>query len=317
MRLAYSISGYKLPGQLAWLMTAIRHADDLFVLHVDARTPQGVYDELREAAGEGPNVVFIERQPITWMGISLVEAELRAIRAALGADPPFDYLISLSMQDYPLKSRAEIVAALEAAPGLDHVTRERLDDLPFHIRRRPWLVAFERRGRLVKTPIPRPIPKGLELHWKGSWWRVLSRRTCEWLVEAELTRRYLDFLRHVQAPDELFFQNLLMQGPHRDRLAERNRHFVAWSGIGGSPRTLTMAEAEELLASPLWFARKFDETVDRKVLELLAQRIGADLPPHVGRQPCPARHAAGTSIDMPVAPARDDAMHRPLAEAAR
>ncbi len=281
MRLAYSISGYKLPGQLAWLMTAIRHADDLFVIHVDARAPADVFAAMRRAAGEAPNVLFIERQAITWMGISLVEAELRAIRAALDADPPFDYLISLSMQDYPLKSRAEIVAALEAAPGLDHVSRERLADLPFHIRRRPRLLAFEHRGRLVRTPIPRPIPKGLELTWKGSWWRVLSRATCEWLVDAPLTRRYLAFLRHVQAPDELFFQNVLVQGPRRDRLAARNRHFVAWSGKGGSPRTLTMAEAEQLLTSSLWFARKFDENVDRRVLELLATRVGADLPPHV------------------------------------
>jgi len=317
MRLAYSISGYKLPGQLAWLMTAIRHPADLFVLHVDARTPASVLDEMRGAAGEGPNVVFIERQAITWMGISLVEAELRAVRAALAADPPFDYLISLSMQDYPLKSRAEIVAALGAAPGLDHVTRERLDGLPFHIRRRPWLVAFERRGRLVKTPIPRPVPKGLELRWKGSWWRVLSRQTCEWLVQVDLTRRYLDFLRHVQAPDELFFQNLLMQGPHRDRLAERNRHFVAWSGIGGSPKTLTMAEAEELLASPLWFARKFDEKVDRRVLELLAQRIGADLPPHVARPCHRAMDAAGVRADRPGVTGTDPPALAGIAVAAR
>ncbi len=315
MRLAYSISGYKLPGQLAWLMTALRHEDDLFVLHVDARTPDGVHEALREAAGDGPNILFIERQPITWMGISLVEAELRAIRAALAADPPFDYLISLSMQDYPLKSRSEIVAALEAAPGLDHVTRERLDDLPFHIRRRPWLLAFERRGRLVKTPIPRPIPRDLELHWKGSWWRVLSRQTCEWLVEAELTQRYLDFLRHVQAPDELFFQNLLMQGPHRDRLAGRNRHFVAWSGTSGSPKTLTMVEAEELLATPLWFARKFDETVDRRVLELLAQRIGADLPPHVSRLHGRAPDAAGMRADRTAAAGMRSPALAPLAAA--
>ena len=297
MRLAYSISGYKLPGQLAWLMTAIRHADDLFVIHVDARTPADVFAAMRRAAGEAPNVLFIERQAITWMGISLVEAELRAIRAALDADPPFDYLISLSMQDYPLKSRAEIVAALEAAPGLDHVSRERLADLPFHIRRRPRLMAFEHRGRLVKTPIPRPIPKDLDLVWKGSWWRVLSRATCEWLLDAPLTRRYLDFLRHVQAPDELFVQNILAQGPRRDRLAARNRHFVAWSGKGGSPRTLTVADAEQLLTSPLWFARKLDETVDRRVLELLATRIGADLPAHAAVRHQRDATPASTSVE--------------------
>jgi hypothetical protein len=281
MRLAYSISGYKLPNQFAWLMTAIRHADDLFIVHVDARTPAPVFAAMRGIAGEADNIVFIDRQPVTWMGISLVEVELRAIRTALATRPSFDYLISLSMQDYPLKSRAEIVAALEAEPGRDYVTFEKLSEQPFHMRRRPWLWCFERNGRLQRTIIPRLMPRDLQIAWKGPWWRILSRETCAWLIESPLTERYLAYLKNVQAPDEFFFQNLLMRGLGPDRLADGYRHFISWPGNSASPETLTMARAELLMASPMWYARKFDETMDEVILERLAERIGAELPPHV------------------------------------
>ena len=281
MRLAYSISGYKLPEQFAWLMAAIRHPDDLYVIHVDARTPAETFAAMREIAGTSANVVFIDRQPIAWMGISLVEAELRAITAALAARPEFDYLISLSMQDYPIKSRDAIVAELEAAPGRDYLTFERLREMPLHMRRRPYLWSFEREGRLVKTCLPRSVPRDIKLAWKGPWWRILSHATCAWLQSSPLTRRYLDFLRHTQTPDEFFFQNLILRAPFPDRLADSNRHFTAWSGTSASPETVTMAMADQLLASPMWYARKFDETVDRDVLELLANHIGAPLPAHV------------------------------------
>ena len=278
MRLAYSISGYHHPDQFAWLMSAIRHPHDLFVVHVDGRTADPVFAALREVAGTADNVIVIDRQPITWMGISLVEAELRAIRTALAARPGFDYLISLSMQDYPLKSRAEIVAALEAAPGRDYLTFEPLAEQPLHMRRRPWLWSFEHRGRLVRTIVPRLVPRDLQIVWKGPWWRILSRATCDWVATAPLTERYLAFLTNVQTPDEFFFQNLLMQGLGEGRFADGYRHFISWPGGSPSPETLTMAHADALSASPMWYARKFDERVDARILQLLASRIGAEVP---------------------------------------
>jgi hypothetical protein len=207
--------------------------------------------------------------------------ELRTICTALAARSGFDYLISLSMQDYPLKSREQIVSELEAQPGRDYITFEKLSEQPFHMRRRPWLWSFERNGRLQRTIIPRLVPRDLRIDWKGPWWRILSRETCDWLVKSPLTERYLAYLKNVQAPDEFFFQNLLMQGLGPDRLADGYRHFISWPGNSASPETLTMARAEALLSSPMWYARKFDETMDATILERLAEHIGADLPPHV------------------------------------
>ncbi|MCB1884407.1 MAG: hypothetical protein KDG89_10505 [Geminicoccaceae bacterium] len=278
MRLAYSISAYKLPGQFRWLMDAIWHPDDVYAVHVDAKTPPEVLAAFEAAAAGRPNVRFIAREPVVWMGQGLVNAELRAIGELLRMAPDFGHLIALSGQDYPLKPRHEIAAALASTPDLNYVRLDPLRDLPFHVRRRPYLFSFEHGGRLVKTPLPRPIPRGLKIAWKGSWWRVLSRDFCAWLTDAPETKAYWRFLKNVQAPDELFFQNLLMASPFRDRVVPQGRHFVLWPGDSGSPLTLGTAHEAAMLASGQWYARKFDATVDADILARLAARIGAPAP---------------------------------------
>ena len=278
MHLAYAISGYKQPGQFRWLLAAIWDPRDVFAVHIDAKTPQPVFAEFRRIAGPRRNIFFVERRPVVWMGAGLIDAWIDCVQLLLEQAPAFSHLVNLSMQDYPLRPRAAILDELAAAPGLNYVSRLPLAGLPLHIRRRPFLWCFEHRGRMVTTPLPRRVPPGLRIAWKGSWWHVLTCEAAAWLATAAGPRRYLDFLRHTQVPDELFVQNALLGGPFADRLADRNRHLILWPGDSGSPHTLTMAHHDQLTSSPLWWARKLDEAVDRSLLERLAQRIGAPLP---------------------------------------
>lgn len=278
MQLAYAISGYKQPGQFRWLLAAIWNPHDVFAVHIDARTPEPVYAEFRRIAASHRNVLFAPRRPVVWMGAGLVDAWIDCVTLLLEQAPRFSHLVNLSMQDYPLRPREAVLDALAAAPGLNYVTCLKLAELPLHVRRRPFLWCFEHRGRMVRTPLPRLLPRDLRLAWKGSWWHVLTREAAAWLATDPRPRRYLDFLRHTQAPDELFVQNALHDGPFADRLADRNRHLVLWPGDSGSPYTLTMAHHDELIGSSMWWARKLDETVDRTLLERLAAHVGAPTP---------------------------------------
>jgi hypothetical protein len=282
MPLAYAISGYKQPGQFRWLLGAVWDPRDSYAVHIDARTPEPVYREFRRIAGERRNIWFVPRRPIVWMGAGLIDAWLDSVRLLLDRAPDFSHLVNLSMQDYPLRSREALLGELAAAPGLSYVSREPLAELPFHVRRRPWLWCFEGRDRLVRTPLPRLVPRCLRIAWKGSWWHVLTREAAAWLAHSAEAQRYLAFLRHTQAPDELFVQNALLDSPLAGRLADRNRHLVLWPGDSGSPYTLTMAHHDQLIISPMWFARKLDEAADRTLLEHLARRIGALVPEPLG-----------------------------------
>ena len=277
MRLAYSISGYKLPNQFRWLIDALWHPDDIFAIHIDARTSKSVFLAMQKVVNNRPNVFFIKREPIIWMGMGLVRAEMTAIARLLEIKPTFDYLINLSMQDYPIKSRHEIITSLEQNLGQNYIRMLALKDQPIAIRRRPSLMSFEVGDRLLKTPLPRFIPKDIHINFKGSWWRVISAEFCQWLVSSAETEKYMAFLKNVQTPDEFFFQNLIMASPYKDTLSGDYRHIIFWSGKTGSPDTITMAHMDEIKQSNMWFTRKVDETVDPVLLENLAQRIGAPI----------------------------------------
>jgi hypothetical protein len=277
-QLAYAISGYKQPGQFRWLLAAIWDPRDVYAVHIDAKTPEPVFEEFRRIAGERRNVFFVPRRRVAWMGAGLIDAWMDSASLLLRQAPQFSHLINLSMQDYPLRDRESLLGELARAPGLNFVSREPLAGLPWHIRRRPWLWCFEHGDRVVRTPLPRLMPRGLHIAWKGSWWHVLTREAVAWLTTATQAQRYLAYLRYTQAPDELFVQNALLGGPFADRLADRNRHLVLWPGDSGSPYTLTMAHHDQLATSPMWWARKLDESVDRTLLKRLAARIGAPVP---------------------------------------
>lgn len=273
MQLVYTITLYKQPEQFAWLWRVLYNRHDGFVLHVDRKTPDDVYRRFHEIAGDAPNIHWLTRQSVVWMGPGLVDVELQAIGAALQKFKDFDYLINLSGQDFPLRHRDDIVAELETRRGANYISMEALATLPFHIRRRPHLVTLQIGDRLIKTPLPRPIPSGLQIRWKGSWWHVLDREFCRWVAASPKASAYQRFLRHVQVPDELYFQNVIMDSPFAATVADRNRTFVKWSGQGGSPDTLGMADHDTLLRSSMFFARKFDATVDGEILQKLATSI--------------------------------------------
>lgn len=278
MRLAYSISGYKLPNQFRWLLEAIHDPRDAFAVHVDARTPEAVFREYVAAAAGRPNVLFIEREPIAYMGPGLVRSELRAIRALLAHAPEFDYLINLSAQDYPLEPRATITAELARTPGRNYVQAQPLRDQNWRARLRPHVLSIELGGRMIRTPILRVPSASLRIRWKGSWWHLLTRDFCRWLTTDPLPAAYLQYLKNVRASDELFFQNVVMNSPFADSRDHDNRHFIAWPRRSSSPAVLTSADWDRLVGSGMFYARKFDEAVDRAVLERLAERIGARAP---------------------------------------
>jgi hypothetical protein len=66
-----------------------------------------------------------------------------------------------------------------------------------------------------------------------------------------------------------------MNGPFAATLIPDYRREIVWEGgpQTRSPQVLTSKHLALLGASKAWFARKFDETIDRDVLDRLASRI--------------------------------------------
>ena len=80
--------------------------DDYFYLHIDARS-EYLYDQLKNL-DNGKNVIVTKNRIKTiWSGTSLLQMYLTAMKEMLEMNWNFDFVTSISGQDYILKKPEE------------------------------------------------------------------------------------------------------------------------------------------------------------------------------------------------------------------
>lgn len=282
---AYLILAHSQPDQLHRLIERLleQGGEDRVVLHLDSGSPLATRS--REFPQRHGSRLQLVSSPVRvkWGHHSLVEATRRLLDTALAhPGPPFAIAHLLSGSDWPVASRARIVAGL-GEPLSCHiesdatVQSDRMERWWVHDR---WLghsstlsrpAAFARGaarrvGTLLDQVVARSQPYGA---WhKGSQWWSLPHEACR-VVAAELARpESRGRLRFTACADEHVIQTIV-RSRFPDRVAPPHR-FIDWSAASSSPRVLTQADEPAILASDAWFARKLDMTADPFFLALPA-----------------------------------------------
>jgi hypothetical protein len=127
----------------------------------------------------------------------------------------------------------------------------------------PRLVHFRQRGQLWCGYRDQAGP-GIPIY-VGSTWMSLSAAAVAAILSAP--RRALSFFRHVPIPDEACFQTILCNSTGLT-FAPGNERFIRFNKEE-SPEILTANDLEAVVQSGAHFARKFDDSVDSTVLDLL------------------------------------------------
>jgi hypothetical protein len=78
----------------------------------------------------------------------------------------------------------------------------------------------------------------------------------------------VDFFRHVDIPDEMIFQTVLVNSELAGSVVNDNLRYIDWTRVLG-PALLEARDLPALGASPKLFARKFDVSHDADVLDLI------------------------------------------------
>jgi hypothetical protein len=280
MGLTYLILAHRLPEQLGRLVGALSEPEVTFITHVDAKVDLKPFAEAVGRAAPADCVTFVDqRERVNWGGFSTVRATLRLMAAATASTGCTGYVILLSGQDYPIKSRASIKAFLARrnsaafldcrrlpyagweGGGLKRVERWYFRDWPYHR-------LLERWTRRI-LPHRRP-PRGLRMYGGSAWW-CLSLDCARHVVEYSRSHRGTErFFEHALLSDEMFFQTVVMNSPFSRAVENDNLHYIDWRGADRSHPALLRAEDFEILvASPKLFARKFDASVDERILDML------------------------------------------------
>jgi Core-2/I-Branching enzyme len=279
MNVGYVVLAYKCPEQVLRLLSRIAGDRTSIALHVDRSAPATVYDAIAAGASAYQNVEMLHRQRTYWGGFGLVEATLRGLDHLVRRGSPVEYVMLLTGQDYPIRSRAAIERTLEETKPRSYVHNS---PLPYwgwgsaggmH-RLRKWHYVGPRRLRF-RVPWERRVPGRLQPFGGEAYW-CLSREVAEYVsFFVAKNRSFVRFFRHVLIPDELFFHTIVMNSRFREHVVNDTLHYVDWDDDPG-PAILTAADVDRIESSGKLFARKFDVAVDSEVLDLLDARIERD-----------------------------------------
>ncbi|KAL1416708.1 hypothetical protein MTO96_027605 [Rhipicephalus appendiculatus] len=285
--------------QVLRLLQFLYHERHVFYIHVDARQDH-LYRSLLPLESRYSNVHLArDRLATIWGGSSLLEMLLRGMAYLLRQHPGWDYFVNLSETDYPVKSREELEMFLAANMGSNFVKSHGQDTQRFIGKQALERTFHECGGRMWRLG-PRTLPWGLRLDG-GSDWVTLHRDFCSYVAlpehEDPLLQGLKALFRHTLLPAESFFHTVLQNSIFCGTVADQNlrlvnwkrrqgcqcqhRHVVDWCGC--SPNVFRTDDWPRIQATrdrPVFFARKFESSVSRKVLDQVDVWI-AESRPHL------------------------------------
>ncbi|XP_037286731.2 xylosyltransferase oxt-like isoform X1 [Rhipicephalus microplus] len=285
--------------QVLRLLQFLYHERHVFYIHVDARQDH-LYRSLLPLESRYSNVYLArDRLATIWGGSSLLEMLLRGMAYLLRRHPGWDYFVNLSETDYPVKSREELEMFLAANMGSNFVKSHGQDTQRFIGKQALERTFHECGGRMWRLG-PRTLPWGLRLDG-GSDWVALHRDFCSYVAlpehEDPLLQGLKALFRHTLLPAESFFHTALQNSIFCGTVADQNlrlvnwkrrqgcqcqhRHVVDWCGC--SPNVFRTDDWPRIQATrdrPVFFARKFESSVSRKVLDQVDVWI-AESRPHL------------------------------------
>lgn len=309
MDLNYIILAHKNPSQLTRLVLRLRRPGTRFYIHIDKNVEISPF---QKELTDFQEVFFLkegQREPGTWGDVGIVKATINATRQ-VKEDGRDGYCILLSGQDYPLRRNKEIQNFFEKQNGTsfvsvfslphpnwheggyDRLNKYKIDkssqrkhflqlssifDKEFYNWETLGKLNFLRKtGRANLIPLvlkKRRFPHYLKPYGGGQWWALPMTKVKEVLNFIDEHPDYLNYHKYTLLPDEIFFHSIMatLDGPVAPSLT-----YVNWDRPNTPlPVTFEKEDLEELeLASvEKLFARKFDITIDKTILDLLDQEL--------------------------------------------
>jgi hypothetical protein len=300
----YYVQSHRDPEQIRRLVRTLRRGSPrapIVVLHDFAQCPldEGLLSDL-------PDVHLLRPSQPTVRALFACQAQpfLDAVEWLEQEGIAYDWLVSLTAQDYPVTPVPALEAFLDSA-ACDGFLRtwDVLSPASPWSRRKARARYWHRYRRLPTAAEPwmralRPLTRILPFHFYldygplfgiralrtpfhpgfrcyGGWtWFSLRRRAVRYFLD--FLAEHPDVLRHYRAtvaPEESLVHTVLANS-RRFELVNDDLRYIDYSRAHkGSPRTLTTADLPRLASGRYHFARKFDLAVDRDVLDRIDREI--------------------------------------------
>lgn len=270
--IAYLILAHRYPDQFKKLFTAIYHPSNYYLIHVDKKSGLKLEEDIKDFIADFSNTAILKSKNTIWGGYSLVDAELRGIEELLKIGKEWKFFINLSGQDFPLKSQQYIHDFLLDNIGTDFLKISNQRNIRPDTLHRIENYVTESSNEIISQPtLKRKFLKGVT-PYIGNQWMILSRKFCEFVSYNPEVDKFKSFYKNTLIADEGFFQTVIMNTSYKSTIINDDKRTIDWIPMGTiklRPRDFTSKDANFLMDSQNLFARKFDETIDEKILNIL------------------------------------------------
>jgi hypothetical protein len=245
--------------------------NDIFI-HIDKKTRDFDFDYFKEVCKFSVVRYTLKRISVQWGTQSQVLTELLLFDTAHQYGP-YHYYHLISGVDLPIKSQDYIHSFLEQQaksftyfdekPSIWDYQRVSI----YHLSSRSGnrllqilgskLVSFQ-----VRYHMDRVKKTGLTIK-KGSNWASLTQDAVEILLRNQ--KRIKKLTRFSVCADEVYKQTILFS--EGCDIVPSDLRFIDWSKEGNHPCVFRISDYDRLVHSDRLFARKFDENVDRDIID--------------------------------------------------
>lgn len=275
-KIAYCITAHNEPEQVARLVNRLETDSDYVYIHFDKVIGEQTFQDWKIMLKHGfpdSNIEVVSKFRCKWGSFGVVDVFLSAMEYYDAVK--YDYFLNLTGACYPLKSPESIKKELDKQSN----AFMGIVELPFS----GWGAhgGMERiLNRWYFSPIRfriprlrRQLPNNLK-PFGGLSWFFLPKDIVSYLLTYIRNNPHVKrFFEKTFCPDEIFFQTLLMNSPHRLRIVNDSRRYVAWKGQVPHPTVLTKADFWGLKNSGKLFARKFSQHIDKEILDMIDRDI--------------------------------------------
>jgi len=266
------------PQQVERLVSKLDHPGFDIFIHIDNKVSIEPYLFLSKK----PRVHFIQKRiKVRWAGYSFTRAVFQSMREVLNSGRQYAFINLMSGQDYPIATSDHIYNSLFSKQGYNFISVEKFgSDWWQHAvdRYRMYhLTDFDFKGRyrlqfILNQILPErkfPLPYTLYGGENATWWTLTSDCVRYILDVIEKNRRLQRFAKFTWAADEFLIPSIIMNSKFAETVESENFRYIDWSLGGHNPKVLTMEDWPSLRDSEKLIARKFDYSIDTKILDAI------------------------------------------------
>lgn len=299
MNIAYIITVYHKPNQIVRLIRNLNHEAAHFFVHLDkTKDIRNFKSAFNEIAGFA-KVHFLKREDSRWGRWGFTQAMINGLLAIKACPVQFDYVFTLSGQDFPIKPNDYIFSFVEENSGkifLEHFSMpcidwnyggmDRLEHYHFDFLGDEYAYPSKKKLKSFREifmqqifkryfPLPRVYPKKINF-FGGSCWFGMPIQTVEYILDyLSQNPDYLRFHKFTYLPDEIFFQTILLNSGRAEiieNIKNQNVTFLEWEGES-FVRVFGMEDFSKLASSEKLFARKFDDEAETGFLDFIEEQL--------------------------------------------